>query len=201
MFPPLGGVLQTFGSSSSMFTGLKQSRVIVALGTMQIMVGLFNIGLGPGRTSTHPGDLLNLGAAYWLGGVFIAAGVVSLFADQCAARCLVGFAVFVNIVSSILAVVGMVLYSRDLADASVLWLCDFEISHDNCRLVALIARRLLTAMDVTLIVLAGLQLCVSISSAVLGIEALIHRRTEKDVRDVEIYQPVSKDVLVTSPGA
>lgn len=33
------------------------------------MVGLFNIGLGPGRTSTNPGDLASLGAAYWLGAV------------------------------------------------------------------------------------------------------------------------------------
>lgn len=37
--------------------------------TIQIMVGLFNIGLGPGRTSTHPGDLTGLGAAYWLAAV------------------------------------------------------------------------------------------------------------------------------------
>lgn len=33
------------------------------------MVGVFNIGLGPGRTSTGPGDLTSLGAAYWLGAV------------------------------------------------------------------------------------------------------------------------------------
>lgn len=31
------------------------------------MVGVFNIGLGAGRTSTGPGDLTSLGAAYWLG--------------------------------------------------------------------------------------------------------------------------------------
>lgn len=33
------------------------------------MVGLCNIGLGPGRTSTNPGDLTSLGAPYWLGAV------------------------------------------------------------------------------------------------------------------------------------
>lgn len=36
---------------------------------IQIMVGVINIGLGPGRTSTGPGDLTRLGAAYWLGAV------------------------------------------------------------------------------------------------------------------------------------
>lgn len=39
------------------------------LQTVQILVGLFNIGLGPGRTSTRPGDFSSLGAAYWLGAV------------------------------------------------------------------------------------------------------------------------------------
>lgn len=36
---------------------------------VQIMVGLFNIGLGPGRTSMGPDDLTYLGAPYWLGAV------------------------------------------------------------------------------------------------------------------------------------
>lgn len=31
------------------------------------MVGLFNIGLGPGHTSKHLEDFAQLGAAYWLG--------------------------------------------------------------------------------------------------------------------------------------
>lgn len=44
-------------------------RLWIVLQMIQIMVGLFNIGLGPGRTSTHPGDLTSLGAAYWLGAV------------------------------------------------------------------------------------------------------------------------------------
>lgn len=37
--------------------------------TVQMMVGLVNIGLGSGRTSTRPGDVSSLGAAYWLGAV------------------------------------------------------------------------------------------------------------------------------------
>lgn len=43
--------------------------VLDRLQIVQIMVGLFNIGLGSGRTSTNPGDLTSLGAAYWLGAV------------------------------------------------------------------------------------------------------------------------------------
>lgn len=37
--------------------------------TIQILIGLFNIGLGPGRTNMQPDNLPYLGAAYWLGAV------------------------------------------------------------------------------------------------------------------------------------
>lgn len=47
----------------------KTTRFNCFLQTVQIMVGLCNIGLGPGRTSINPGDLTSLGAAYWLGAV------------------------------------------------------------------------------------------------------------------------------------
>lgn len=51
-------------------TGGSDNKIVLnLLQTIQIMVGLFNIGLGPGRTSTNPGDLTSLGAAYWLGAV------------------------------------------------------------------------------------------------------------------------------------
>lgn len=39
------------------------------LQAIQIMVGLFNIGLGAGYTSKYYDDFVHLGAPYWLGGV------------------------------------------------------------------------------------------------------------------------------------
>ncbi|XP_071325696.1 membrane-spanning 4-domains subfamily A member 4D-like isoform X2 [Trachinotus anak] len=211
MFPPLCQILKHLCYSPtccSEYKGLMQINVTAALGAMQIMVGLFNIGLGPGRTSTHPGDLTDLGAAYWLGAVYIAAGIMSVVAGQCPSLCLVGLAVLLNIVGSIFAVIGIVLYAIDLADASLLWMCDQSWNRhfadnygDNCRFVAFFAQKLLTGMDITLIVLAVLQLCVCISFAVLGIKALVNRKKEEGGRDVEIYQAVLKEVLMTSPGA
>ncbi|XP_045900446.1 uncharacterized protein LOC123968023 [Micropterus dolomieu] len=198
MFPPLCQILKALCCSPmccSVYKGLLQSNVVSALGTIQIMVGLFNIGLGPGRTSTAFKDFY-LGAAYWLGVVFIAAGIMSVLAGRYSSLCLVGFAVFVNIVGSISAIVGVVLYAIDLGDVSVTNMCDgSRYNADDCRLVAYLAQRLLTAMDITLIVLAVLQLCVCISFAVLGIKALVNRKTEEDGRDVELTQPVLKEVL------
>ncbi|XP_043974260.1 uncharacterized protein LOC122831823 isoform X2 [Gambusia affinis] len=60
-------------------SGSKGSSVVGALGIVQIMVGVFNVVLGPERAETFP---------YWLGVPFIAAGVLSLLADRFPFRCL-----------------------------------------------------------------------------------------------------------------
>ncbi|XP_013770823.1 uncharacterized protein LOC102201021 [Pundamilia nyererei] len=204
-FPPLHQTLKTF-TSCPVFRGAMPNGAFAVLGTIQIMVGLFNIGLGPGRTSTHPGDLTSLGAPYWLGAVCIAAGILSIIIGQCPCLCFTWYAVFMNIAGCIFAITGIVLYAIDLAEASVVWMCDLNWStaqfNDNCKYVAFFAQSLLTAMDITLIVLTVLQLCVCISTTVLGIRALGNRMKEKqDLRHAEIYKPVLKEVLMTCPGA
>lgn len=212
MLPPLCQILKNLcynPTCCTIYKGLLQTNTVSALATILIMVGLFNIGLGPGRTSEHPDDFANLGAAYWLGGVNIVAGVTALFADRFPCFCLVGFAVLVNILGSMVGIAGIAMYAIDLGDVSVARLCDrsahwfyfVRSNPDRCRYVAYILQRMLTAMDVTMIVLAVLQLCVSISFVALGIMALLGRRKDEDDEDVEIYQPVLKEVVMTSPGA
>ncbi|XP_076006563.1 membrane-spanning 4-domains subfamily A member 15-like [Genypterus blacodes] len=174
-----------------------------ALGTIQILVGVFNIGLGPGRVRQHPGDLTALGAAYWLGTVYIIAGILCLVAGQYPKRCLMGITVFLNISAAIFAITGIVLYAIDLREASFLWMCDtnsysyLTAYEDSCRYVAGIAQSLLTSMDVTMIVLAVLQLCVTVSAAVLGIRALLGMMNKGE----NIEAPLLKEVKMTSPGA
>lgn len=209
MFPPLCQILRTVFCSpvqnSFVTRGPMQSCTVGALGTIEIMVGLFNIGLGPGRTRTHPEDLTDLSAAYWLGGMFIAVGVMSLLANWCPTGDLVCFAVFMNIVGAIFAIIAIVLYGLDLRDAYIGWMCDrswprADVPNDNCMYVAYFAERLQTGMDVSLIVLAVLQLSVCITLAVLGIRALSYRTKDQGVRDVEIYEPVMKNIHMLSPG-
>ncbi|XP_051813052.1 uncharacterized protein LOC127536502 [Acanthochromis polyacanthus] len=200
--PPLCQILKALCYSPvccSVNRGLMRSPVIGALGAVQIMVGLFNIGLGPGRMSMHPEDFTDLKAAYWLGAMYIAAGIVSVFANRFPSRRLVGFAVFMNIVGSSFAVVGIVLYAIDLGESSFSWWCD-DNSNDGCRFMADYVQRLLTGMDVTLIVLASFQLCVCVNFTVLFIKALRYRDNGV-AADVENYQPLLKEVLMTSPGA
>ncbi|XP_039662617.1 high affinity immunoglobulin epsilon receptor subunit beta-like [Perca fluviatilis] len=180
MFPSSCQILKTPRSSlfsGLVYQGLLQTSVTTAIGTMQIMVGLFNIGLGPGRTSINPGDLTSLGAAYWLGAVFIVTGIMSIVARQFPSSCLMGFTVFMNIVGAIFAITGIVLYALDLGNASLLWMCESSSNNadqigDNCRKVALFGQTVLTSMDNTLIAMAALQLFVSIRYAILGIKYL-----------------------------
>uniref|UniRef100_A0A3Q0SHM5 Uncharacterized protein n=1 Tax=Amphilophus citrinellus TaxID=61819 RepID=A0A3Q0SHM5_AMPCI len=164
----------------------------------QILVGLFNIGLGPGRTSTHPGDFTSLGAAYWLGAVFIVSGIVSILAGQLPSSCLLGFAVFTNIAGGIFAVTAIVLYGIDLRDASLLWICD-RSGVDACVCAPFsIHQRLLKSLDVTLIALALLQLAVNIRFAVWGIRALC----QQGDRDPEEQLPkVMDEVILINPRA
>lgn len=184
--------------------GLVQTSVVSALGAVQIMVGLFNISVGPGRTSHHPEDFAHLGVAYWLGGVFVATGVISVLVGQSPAYCSVCFAVFMNIVGAVFAIVGIVMYAIDLGDVSFYGMCDSSSPgryDDDCIDVAYFAQRMLRAMDITMIVLAVLQLCVCISLSVMGFRALVNREKIQVNSDVEIYQPVPVEVLMTSPGA
>ncbi|XP_016536428.1 uncharacterized protein LOC103150813 isoform X1 [Poecilia formosa] len=160
--------------------------------TVQIMVGVFNVGLGPERVETFP---------YWLGVPFMAAGVLSLLADRFPLRWLTGFSVFLNIAGSILSIVAIVLYAVHLASFTVIGMCGIldETNSKNCIFLANLAQKLLRGVDITMIVMSVLQLCVCISLAVLGNKAFYYRR--KDVKDVVIQQPLVKDGHMTSPGA
>ncbi|XP_023186837.1 high affinity immunoglobulin epsilon receptor subunit beta-like isoform X3 [Xiphophorus maculatus] len=158
-----------------------------ATGTVQIMVGVLNIGLGPGRTSTRLGDFTSLGAAYWLGAVFIVTGIMTVLAGRFPSSCLVGFSVLLNIVGAIFSITGIVLYSIDLINSSLLWVCDRSGSDpdrydDRCRNVAAFDQNLLTSLDRTLILLAVLLLVVSISFAALGIGFLTGEVKEEEVK-------------------
>ncbi|XP_039475826.1 uncharacterized protein LOC120442743 [Oreochromis aureus] len=204
MLPSVCHILKSLCCSPKICCCLHLLQVFdaAAIGTIQILVGLFNIGLGPGRTSTHPGDLTSLGAAYWLGAVFIVSGIVSILAGQLRSSCLMGFSVFINIAGGIFAIAAIVLYGIDLRDASLLWICDRSSDdavhyEDNCRNVALFAQKLLKSLDITLITLALLQLAVNIRYAIWGIRALCPQG-DKDVE--EQLPQVMEEIIPIHPG-
>lgn len=209
MSTPLCQILKTLCYSPiccSVHKGLMQTSVTAAIGTIQIMTGLFNIALGPGRTYIHPPDVTGPSHAYWLGAVFIAAGITSLLAGRFPSVFMVVFAVFVNTVSCISAIAGADLYARNIAAATTSTICDGYQNNDpsfvfSCRYVAFGVQGLLSIIDLTMIIVAALQLCVCIIFAVLGIKALVKRKKKEGVKDVEEQRSQLKQVLLTSPGA
>ncbi|KAL7393302.1 hypothetical protein ABVT39_009190 [Epinephelus coioides] len=209
MLPPLCQIMKSLCYSPiccSVNRGMIQTSVAVALGTIQVMVGLFNIGLGPGRISFHPDDFVYLGAAYWLGGVFILAGIMSIVVSQFPSRCLVISSVVINIIGSLITIVGVVLYAIDIFDVTGADMCDWERyksheDYDNCKSVMHFFQRIVVAMDITMIVLTVLQLCVSINMTLLGIKGVCTLRKGTGGRADGADQPLLKEVFMTSPGA
>uniref|UniRef100_A0A672I078 Uncharacterized protein n=1 Tax=Salarias fasciatus TaxID=181472 RepID=A0A672I078_SALFA len=170
--------------------------IFIMFGVVQVMGGLFNVGLGPGRTSLHPDDLSDEGAAYWLGAVFISVGIVSLLVGSVRGGCYLGFCAFMNVVGSVFSIVAIVLYAADLSDTSLLQMCGEADIADPCTDVANIGQRLLTGMNVSLIVLSGLLLAVSISLTVTSICAIYRMNGQAD-ENVGFYCPLPKDVQIS----
>ncbi|XP_036393740.1 uncharacterized protein LOC118783920 [Megalops cyprinoides] len=96
-----------------------------ALGIIQILVGLFNIGLGVILLNGRDWSFLSWnGTPYWLGGLFIAAGIMSILGERFPSPCLVFLTTCMNLASACLAVTAIVLYSVDLANGyNLSWSC------------------------------------------------------------------------------
>ncbi|XP_049438898.1 high affinity immunoglobulin epsilon receptor subunit beta-like isoform X1 [Epinephelus fuscoguttatus] len=211
MLPPLCQIMKSLCYSPmccSVNKALMQTTTVSALGTISIVVGLLNLVLG--QTSQRPDDFSSMGAAYWLGGVFVLAGIMSLLADHLPAIFLVVLAVLVNIIGSAFAIFGIVVYALDMANTTVDRLCDWLYQYatvnipnqDNCQYVAQHFQRLVVAIDASMIFLTVLQLLACINVTVLGIRTLFYlREEEQGGRADEPDQPLLKEVLMTSPGA
>ncbi|XP_041650072.1 uncharacterized protein LOC121514067 isoform X2 [Cheilinus undulatus] len=179
----------------SVYTGMMQISATSALGMMQIMVGVFNIGLGPGRMSRYPGDFSDLRAAYWLGGVFLVSGLSTFAAGRISTFYWMVFAVFLNILAFAFSIIGIVIYSVDLSRTISANYCGGGQS--NCSYVENFFKRLVVGMDISMIVQSVVQLSASISFAVLGIKALIITEREEEIQEdpgqqIDLFQPKLK---------
>lgn len=170
--------------------GSAPTTTISTLGAVQIMVGLFNVGLADTHTSHAASSLASVGVGIWLGALFLASGILSVSASRFPFSCLVGFAVFVNIVGSIFAIVGIVLYAIHLGTVNMSWRCYGPDGNYSCYYLAAVAQNLMTAADITLIIMAVLQLCVSITVTVLSVTTLLRKRTEHFGEDVDVLEPL-----------
>ncbi|GLD53122.1 B-lymphocyte antigen CD20-like isoform X1 [Lates japonicus] len=164
--------------------------------TIQIMLGLFNIALGPGRPAFHPMDMAELGASYWLGAVYIVVGIMSILAGQFPSLCLVGFTVSMNIVGGLFAVTGIMMFSAEIQSAT------FAVFTWNLYGYDSKSRRSLISMDAVTVITAVLQVLMCITFAAMGIKALVNKKKkDKVAEEVEDQKPELKEILMSSPCA
>ncbi|KAL7392956.1 hypothetical protein ABVT39_004429 [Epinephelus coioides] len=193
------------------------------LGALHIMVGLLNIGLGAILCSSHDGSWYQMDRSlfpFWFGGVFMLFGVIGIVSEKCPSPCLVILNVILNLAGVVLAIASIVLYSINIGHIRLWWMCneynyryDYyshyrptatpspweEIMKEKCLEGKELVLMLLRSMNAVLIVLSALELCLVISSAVMGIKALRSSEKEEDKKtaDPEHYNPLLEEVTST----
>ncbi|XP_022524465.2 uncharacterized protein LOC111192137 [Astyanax mexicanus] len=199
----------------SVFGSLKQHMASfqTVLGTLQIMVGLVNVGYGV--------FILYLGSmiwstCIWLGAVFFASGILCVIADKFPSPCMVNLAVLGNVLSFGLSINAIVVYSTDLAQLPRAFSCalpgdsygyryryygttlipttiDDRVA--NCERYKHMLDFSLGGLDVMMILLGGIQLCLTFSSCLLCLKALCMKMKEEQTEDPELYKPLMKKAL------
>uniref|UniRef100_A0A673GT84 Uncharacterized LOC107726651 n=1 Tax=Sinocyclocheilus rhinocerous TaxID=307959 RepID=A0A673GT84_9TELE len=188
----------------------KLMNIHTALGTMQIIVGVINIVFGILLNSPWiRGNLADFGVAFWIGGVVLVVGIVTVLAAKFPSPFLLVITVVLNVVSAALAITAVVLYSVDLATGSGQY-CDTNYYSSNsyavtpspeqmrnteiCVQYKHLNNMMLGGLDIMMIVLSVLQLCVTISFCVLTGKALCKKDEDaKSVEDPELHKPLLED--------
>ncbi|XP_051262243.1 membrane-spanning 4-domains subfamily A member 8-like isoform X2 [Dicentrarchus labrax] len=182
------------------------------LGALHIMVGLLNIGLGV-ILITSDGGLWWIRECcfpYWSGGLFMLFGVMSILSEKYPSPCLVILNVILNLVGVGFAIAAIILYSISIGNIWMWWMCeDYDREYDvrtpspredlmkeKCLEATALILMLLRSINAVLIVLSVLELCVTISSAVLGIKALrsSEKKENKSTDDPENYKALLEEV-------
>ncbi|XP_063342890.1 high affinity immunoglobulin epsilon receptor subunit beta-like [Pelmatolapia mariae] len=196
------------------------------LGTLQIMIGLLNIGFGVIRYNASASLYSSyLGFQFWLAALFIMFGIVCILSEKYPSPCLVILTVILNLVGSVFAITGIAMYGIYLEDTGYWWNYDCygynsynsyngyndywygmttirppylkeKLLQEKCLEGRAVLKMLLRSITAVTITLSVLELCVVISSAVLGIKALRSKEKgqNKSTDDPELYKPMLEEV-------
>ncbi|XP_029308276.1 membrane-spanning 4-domains subfamily A member 15-like [Cottoperca gobio] len=184
------------------------------LGSLQIMVGLLNIGIGAILCSMHGVGMYMLrdtAFPFWLGGLFMLFGIVGILSEKYPSPCLVMINVILNLVGVAFAITAIVLYSINMGNIGMWYMCNnrysdynwrygtttpspgSDIMMEKCLEGKALILMLVRSMNALMIVLSVMELCLVISSAVLSIKALRRRTSENGenkIGDSELYTPL-----------
>ncbi|XP_043974256.1 transmembrane protein 176B-like [Gambusia affinis] len=222
-WPPLCQILKSLCYSPVCCSASQQLRAVLktplsVLAAIHMMIGLLNIGLGAiyHMSYSTPYFFSFRYFPYWMGSLFIVFGIMCILSEKYPSPCLIILNVFVNLVGAVLAITAIVFCSLLEGDVYVWLSCDERRYYDyysyrrttpspyikeKCLESKAMIEMLLRSILGVLLVLAVVELCVAISSAVLGIKAL--RRTSskpnKTSDESEYFKPLLEEVT-TEPA-
>ncbi|XP_036621249.1 membrane-spanning 4-domains subfamily A member 4A-like [Trichosurus vulpecula] len=145
------------------------------LGTVQIMIALMNFALGMVLILVpmkffyiHEYFLLNTGYIFWGTAFFIISGSLSIVAEDRTTNTLVRSSLAMNIVSSVVAGLGIIFFSINLLMMDPMhFFYYFDSSCDSCLLVL----HLLLGINVILLILSILELAICLAISSFGCKA------------------------------
>ncbi|KAM9724230.1 uncharacterized protein ACNS7B_019370 isoform 1-T3 [Menidia menidia] len=191
----------------------RQRPSLSILGAMQIMTGLLTIGLSVILTTGPVGSgwqLNESGLSYWMGILFIFFGILCILSERYPSICLVMINVILNLAGVGFSIAAIVIYSINFANIRFWDDCDGNYDYyyrhrttpspspenQKCLEGREMTLVLLRGINGILIVLCTLELCVVISSVVLGIKALRGSGNEQNQSpdDSELHKPLLEDV-------
>ncbi|GAA6217296.1 B-lymphocyte antigen CD20-like isoform X1 [Lates japonicus] len=191
-----------------------QRASLSALGTLHIMVGLLNIGLGAILLCSAGGSWWQMDSTWfpvWMGILFMIFGIACIVSKKFPSPCLVILNVILNLAGVGFAIAAIALYSINIGYIHLWGNCgrnsyyywttpspspDKDMLRERCMEGRELALMLLRSINAVLIVLSVLELCITISSVILGIKALRSREKEenKSTDDPELHKPLLEEV-------
>ncbi|XP_059198492.1 membrane-spanning 4-domains subfamily A member 15-like [Centropristis striata] len=220
--PPVCQVLRSLCYSPEGCSVSQQLRRLLGssqslLGALHITAGLLHVALGAILLSLHGVSLLEeIWFPFWVAAVFILCGIVCILSEKFPTPCLVIFNVILNSAGVLFAIAAIVLYSFNAAYIEMSWIChnadDFSFGTttpspsprerflmERCKIGEDVSLMLMRAVNIVVIIVSFLQLCLAVSSSVLGIKALRSRETGDDkIGDPELCKPLLQEVSETS---
>ncbi|XP_067253127.1 transmembrane protein 176A-like [Chanodichthys erythropterus] len=197
----------------------KLTNTHIALGVVQMFIGILNIVVGIVFTclGLYWNMYMMAMGPFWLGSVFLVAGIVCILAAKFPSSCLLVIGIIVNVVSAALAITAVALYSVDLGNSHTGYYYDYSCDQsynsysgydydryrtpsleENMRMETCLYYKNLTEMvfrglEIMMIVLSVLQLFVTISFCVLTGKALCKK--DEDAKDPELYKQLLEDAI------
>ncbi|KAK2914318.1 hypothetical protein Q8A67_002717 [Cirrhinus molitorella] len=185
----LGSLCHRPACAISQHVKAKMMSIYATLGIVQIIAGVLNIGTGILFIIYGIHDhIMMFNFPFWIGGVFLVVGVLSIVADNFPSYFLLLVTVVLNKVSALLAMIGLALYTWDLVGAETaegIYNSSTMVNH---------WMSLREALDVTMMIISGLQLCVTLSFSVLTMKELCETNS---VEDLYLYKPLKEEITVS----